>query len=61
MNESVCSVLCYVTFSQPVLRRVGARSHDFVVAIAFAHLACRFGNIVNMELYLDYIRITVQL
>ena len=28
----------YVTFfSQPVLMRVGARSHDFVVAIGFAH------------------------
>ena len=31
----------YVTLlSQPVLRRAGARSHDFVVAIGFAHPAC---------------------
>ena len=31
----------YVTLlSQPVLRRAGARSYDFVVAIGFAHPAC---------------------
>ena len=31
----------YVTLlSQPVLRRAGARSHDFVVAIGFAHPVC---------------------
>ena len=31
----------YITLlSQPVLRRAGARSYDFVVAIGFAHPAC---------------------
>ena len=32
------SMLRYLT--QPVLRRAGARSHDFVVAVAFVHPSC---------------------
>ena len=38
---SIKELYQYVTLlSQPVLRRAGARSHDFVVAIAFVYPPC---------------------